>query len=114
MALCYIDLHAMRPLPENTRPIDEALSRIGAKLETWQVSALFLGARASTNIRLGPHDLLESICGPEPRLGNDLEDVNANLDSLMVLWNRIVEEHRAGRVQLSILTLRQLPTMSEL
>lgn len=57
---------------------------------------------------------MEHICGPEPVLGNDVEDANANLQSLMALWNRLVEDHRAGRIELSRMRLSKQPTLGEL
>lgn len=34
----------MRPIPKKTRTVEEVLTRIEAKLEAWQVRALYLGA----------------------------------------------------------------------
>lgn len=97
-----------------TRPLDEALRKMGAKLEAWQVRALFLGAHASTNLRLGPQHLLGRICGDEPIMGDDLADANANLQSLMALWNELVEDHRADRIRLSPVRTSDPPTLAEL
>jgi hypothetical protein len=104
----------MRPLPLKTRPLDEALRRMGAKLESWQVRALFLGAHASTNLRLGPQHLLDRICGDAPIMGDDLADANANLQSLMALWNELVEDHDADRVRLSPVRRSKSPSADEL
>jgi hypothetical protein len=104
----------MHPIPQKTRPVDEVLSSINAKLEVWQVRALFLGANASTNVRLGPQHLLEHICGPEPVFGNDVDDANANLHSLMALWNQLVADHRTGHIQLSEVRTSNPPERGEL
>lgn len=104
----------MRAPAMKTRPLDEALRRIGAKLEPWQVRALFVGAQSSTNVRLGPQHLLGRICGDEPIMGDDLADANANLQSLMALWNEIAEDHHAGRVRLSQSRIADSPTADEL
>lgn len=87
--------------PTELHEVDQVLLRTGAKLEGWQVSALYLGAQTSTNLRLGPQQLFETIFGPKPALGQTLEEVNATIGPLMKLWNRLVEDHRRGRVRLS-------------
>jgi hypothetical protein len=96
------------------RTLDEVLSRLGAKLEAWQVRALFLGAQTSTNMRLGPQHLLSRIFGDKHVLGDDLADANANLHVLMGLWNQLVADHQADRVTLSTLPTSDPPTRAEL
>ena len=61
------------------RSLEDVLRRLGSKLEAWQVRALFLGAQASTNIRLGPQHLLGYLFDGEPVL------------------NELVDDHRRGR-----------------
>jgi len=104
----------MRPIPAKTRPLGEALRSVGAKLEGWQVRALFLGAQSSTSLRVGPQHLLPRICGGEPVLGRDLDEANANLHSLMALWNELVEEQGRGRVKLSAVRIGRPPKAREL
>lgn len=105
----------MRPIPRKTRPLDEALRGIGAKLEAWQVRALFLGAQASTNVRIGPQHLFGHICGDDgPIMGRDLADANENLQSLMGLWNELVDDHHHVRIKLSTLRISEEPTVQEL
>jgi hypothetical protein len=104
----------MRSSPGRHHSVDEVLSRSNAKLEAWQVRALFLGAQTSTNLRLGPHHLLEHIFGPEPVLGESVDDVNASLGPLMKLWNDLVTEHRSGHVRLSRMPLPETPSVAQL
>jgi hypothetical protein len=59
----------MHDKPKQTVSLDETLTRLNAKLEAWQVRALFLGAQTSTNVRLSPLQLLGRILGPNPSLG---------------------------------------------
>jgi len=82
----------------HSRTLDDVLSRLGAKLEAWQVRALFLGAQTSTNMRLGPQHLLSRIFGEQHVLGDDIADANANLQALMALWNDLVADHQADLV----------------
>jgi hypothetical protein len=96
------------------RTLDDVLSRLGAKLDAWQVRALFLGAQTSTSVRLGPHHLLDRIFGDDRVLGDDLADANANLQVLMALWNQLVTDHQADRVKLSAVATGEPPTRAEL
>jgi hypothetical protein len=96
------------------RTLDEVLSRLGAKLEAWQVRALFLGAQTSTNMRLGPQHLLSRIFGDDLVLGDDLDDMNANLQVLMGVWNQLVADQQADHVTLSTLPTSDPPTRAEL
>jgi hypothetical protein len=104
----------MRAGPTKVRPFREALRRMGAKLEEWQVRALILGAQASTNLQVGPQHLIDRICGESPQLGTDLADANANLASLMELWNALVLSHDRDRVQLSAAPRTKRPTPEQL
>jgi hypothetical protein len=104
----------MRTTGTKTRPLDEALRRMGAKLEAWQVRALILGAHASTNLQVGPQHLIGHICGDEPIMGRDAADANENLQSLMSLWNELVEDHQRGRIALSKVRTGKRPTTQEL
>lgn len=100
--------------PEKPRALDEVLSRLGAKLEAWQVRALFLGAQASTNVRLGPQHLLPHLFGDEPMLGEGLAEASANLQALVAFWNQLVADHQAGRVTLSDMPVGDPPQRAEL
>ncbi len=102
------------PYAKRTRALDEVLSRCHAKLTAWQVRALFLGAQTSTNLRLGPQHLMDRIFGPEPILGDDLNDANANIQALMRAWNDLVAEREAGHVRLSKMRLSDPPDIAEL
>lgn len=104
----------MQPIPKKTRKVEDVLSRLGAKLAAWQVRALYLGAQTSTNLRLGPHHLLEHILGPDPVLGDGIDDGNANIQALMKLWNDLVTEHRTGPVRLSKMRLTDPPDLAQL
>ena len=53
------------------------LTKLGAKMEAWEVHALYLGALTSTNFRLGPQRLLDRVLGDAPVLGESLNDANA-------------------------------------
>jgi hypothetical protein len=97
-----------------SRSLEDVLSRLGAKLEPWQVRALYLGAQASTNVRLGPQHLMQHIFGDAPCLGDDVADANANLQVLMGLWNQLVSDHQAGRVRLSKMTVSKPPKREQL
>ena len=98
----------------NSQPIDQVLAQLGAKLEGWQVRALFLGAQASTNLGLGPQHLFDHIFGREGALGDSIEDANENLQALMSLWNGLVTDHHTGRVRLSRVELGNEPSVSKL
>ena len=100
-------------MPE-AREIEEILSRLHAKLEGWQVRALFLGAQASTELRLGPHHLLERIFGPDPMLGGSVEEANASLQTLVGLWNELVADHEKGRIHLSQAEVPDAPEVARL
>lgn len=104
----------MQSLPSATPSLDDVLRRINAKLDASQVRALFLGAHASTSLRLGPQHLLEDICGPSPVLGDDVADANVNLQSLMAAWNGLIDDHRAGRLHLSRVPIGNPPQREEL
>jgi len=104
----------MQPIPKKTRKVDDVLSHLGAKLATWQVRALYLGAQTSTNLRLGPQHLLEHIFGDEPVLGDGIDDANANIQALVKLWNDLVTEHRSGRIRLSKMRLSDPPDVAQL
>lgn len=104
----------MRPIPKPTRSIEDVLTRLHARLSLWEVRALFLGAQASTNLRVGPQHLLEDIFGPDRGMGESLEDANANLQSIMWLWNTLVQDHEAGQVRLSPLAFGDPPVVAEL
>jgi uncharacterized protein YchJ len=96
----------MSPVAASARSLESVLTRLGAKLSPWQVRALFLGAQASTSIRLGPQHLIDTIFGTGPTLGEDLQDANANLQVLMGTWNDLVTKQGRGHVRLSPFDLR--------
>lgn len=110
----YTTTTIVRTNPIQTRNVEDVLSRVGARLEAWQLRALFLGAQASTNVRLGPQNLFPHIFGDEPVLGDNLQDANANLQSLMNFWNQLVAQHEAGTVELSRMALSHPPTREQL
>jgi len=56
------------------RNLDEVLTQLGSKLEEWEARALFLGAQASTNVRLGPQHLLGHLFEGAPVLGDTIDD----------------------------------------
>jgi hypothetical protein len=87
---------------------------MGARAEAWQVRAMILGAQASTSLQVGPRQILERICAESPALGEDLADANANLESLMTLWNQLVEDHDRNRVHLSEVPRLEHPTREQL
>jgi hypothetical protein len=102
------------PHAKRTRTLEGVLSRCRAKLTAWQVRALFLGAQTSTNLRLGPQHLMDRIFGPEPILGKDLNDANANIQALMKAWNELVTAREAGPVRLSKMRRSDPPDVAEL
>ncbi|WP_242392547.1 YecA family protein [Anaeromyxobacter oryzisoli] len=88
-------------LEQPSRSIQEVLDRLHARLSEPEVRALFMGAQASTSIRIGPQHLLEDIFGSELELGEDVKDANENLQAVMWLWNSIVHDHHGDGVRLS-------------
>lgn len=102
------------PVPASAASLESVLTRLGAKLSPWQVRALFLGAQASTSIRLGPQHLIETIFGPKSTLGDDLQGAHATLQVLMGAWNDLVTEYGRGRVRLSPFDLRSPADPSQL
>lgn len=62
-----------------------------AAMEAWQVRALFLGALASTNMRLGPQHLFPHILGKDHTF-ESMENVQALMGGLMTLWNELASE----------------------
>lgn len=102
------------PHAKRTRTLESVLSRCRSKLTAWQVRALYLGAQTSTNVRLGFPNLMDRIFGPEPILGDDLDDANANLQALVKTWNDLVAEREAGPVRLSKMRLSDPPDVAEL
>jgi hypothetical protein len=87
---------------------------MGAKLEDWQVRPLILGAQASTSLEVGPQHLLRRICGDDPVLGKDLADADANMQSLMEMWNQLVFDHDRDRIRLSKFPRPKHPTKDQL
>jgi len=87
---------------------------MGAKLEEWQVRPLILGAQASTNLEVGPEHLLHRICGDAPVLGKDIADVDANMESLLTVWNELVFDHGHGRIRLSAVPRARHPAKEQL
>jgi hypothetical protein len=72
-------------LTQPRRSVQEVLDRLRARLSEPEVRALFMGAQASTNQRVGPQHLLDRIFGPDLELGADIKDANENLQTLMWL-----------------------------
>jgi hypothetical protein len=90
-----------------------ALKRMGSKLAAWEVHALFIGAIASLNPRLGPQHLFGRLFGDSGPAGDSMDDINAGLQAIMGEWNDIVREHEAGWVQLSPSRLGKQPTVEQ-
>ncbi|MGC3997677.1 MAG: SEC-C metal-binding domain-containing protein [Anaeromyxobacter sp.] len=83
------------------RSVQDVLSRLNARLAEPELRALFMGAQASTNLRMGPQHLFDEIVGPGRDFGESLEDANENLQTLMWLWNTLVQDHEQHRVCLT-------------
>lgn len=63
---------------------------------------------------VGPQHLLKHIFGPEPELGETLEDANANLQAIVWLWNTLVNDHERREVRLSPLPVGDPPSVQDL
>ena len=93
---------------------EATLTKLHAKLEAREAHALYLGALASTNVRLGPQRLLDRIFGDEPVLGDSLEAANTAIQIVFGYWNTLVAERDRGSVRLAPTQLRELPTKEDL
>ncbi len=93
------DPHALAPL----------LAAEHAAMEAWQVRALFLGALASTNMRLGPQHLFPHILG-EDHTFESMENVQALMGGLMALWNELAGTVPHWRAKLSAISLGTQPS----
>jgi hypothetical protein len=93
---------------------DALLTRLHAKLLARQAHALYLGALASTNVRLGPQGLLDRIFGPELVLGDSIEAANAAIEILFGYWNTLVAERDRGQVRLAPTELSEQATKQDL
>jgi len=83
------------------RELGDILTKLGAKLEPRQVHALYLGALTSTNLRLGPQQLLEHLFADNPVLGASTEEANAALQVLFGYWNTLVTAHHERAIHLA-------------
>lgn len=94
--------------------LEACLAAEHAAMEAWQVRALFLGALASTNMRLGPQHLFPHILG-EDHSFESMENVQTLMGGLMALWNALASEVLTERgAQLSTLSLGQAPSRAKL
>jgi hypothetical protein len=93
---------------------DATLTQLHAKLQAREAHALYLGALASTNVRLGPQRLLDRIFGEQPVFGDSLEAANAALQIVFGYWNTLVAERDRGSVRLAPTQLPELPTKQDL
>jgi hypothetical protein len=94
--------------------LDHVLRKIGAKVTAWEVHALYLGAQTSTNIALGPQQLLERILGDDAVMGENIAEANEYLQVIFGYWNRLVSQHQAGDVHLAPYPLAATPTRKAL
>lgn len=97
---------------DRAEALDTLLSTHGAAMSGWQVQALFLGAHTSTNMRLGPHHLLDRILGDDAQL-EDADDLRKVVGALGVLWNELAQWQRSG-VRLSPFLLPEEPTLEHI
>jgi len=93
--------------------LEELLSRLDAKLAAREVHALYLGALTSTNLRLGPQQLLGHIFGEAPMLGDSMVEANSALQTVFGYWNTLVEERKAAGVRLAPDVLAAEPTRAD-
>lgn len=91
--------------------LDALLTKLAAKVKPWEVHALYLGALTSTNLRLGPQQLIDRLLGDEVELGDNAMD---SLGTILGYWNTLVSERDAGRVHLAPLELPKKPAQSDL
>jgi hypothetical protein len=96
----------MPPIATTTlAELDGVLEASGAKMQGWEVHALYLGALTSTSFGLGPQRLLHRIYGDTPVLGDSVEQANERIQVLFGYWNHLVAERDAGRVHLAAISL---------
>lgn len=98
----------------NSDDLGKLLQRHGAALSLWQVEALFLGALTSTNIKLGPHHLLDRIFPGGELPGGSIEEANEILKGIGDLWNQLVERQRQSGIELSGLPLSDTPSVDDI
>lgn len=110
-ATCYAAI--MPTANRDTPTLAAALRRMGSKLAAWEAHALFIGAIASLNPRLGPQHLWGRLFGADGPTGSTLDDVNAAMQAIMTAWNEIVVDHDAGRVRLSPGRLGKRPNLDQ-
>jgi hypothetical protein len=101
--------------PKSFADFEAVLRKLHAKLDAREVHAFYLGALTSTNLRLGPQQLLNRIFGDDPVLGDSIEDANEALQNLMGYWNTLIADRdRTGGVRLAPCALRGKPTQKDL
>lgn len=93
--------------------LDRLLHAEHAGMEAWQVRALFLGALASTNMRLGPQHLFPHILGRDHSF-ESMENVQALMGGLMTLWNELAEGALHAQAKLSVISLGTAPSRGAL
>lgn len=76
----------------NLESLEALLRAWPGAMPAWQVQALFLGALASTNMRLGFQHLLGRVLGDDEPVFESMEQANALLAALGALWNGLVTE----------------------
>jgi hypothetical protein len=92
--------------------LEEALARVNARLRPAEVHALYLGALTSTNLRLGPQQLLGGILGHDHVIAH--ADLMAAMPALLGYWNTLVDRRNEGRVCLAPAELSSIPDLAEL
>lgn len=97
----------------STMALDALLGERAGAMPVWQVRALFLGALASTNMRLGPHHLLSCVLGDEDPKLDSAEEAQALVRALGALWNDLTESARDG-VHLSDVVVPAKPSIQQL
>jgi len=75
---------------DDLQALDALLSTWPSAMPAWQVQALFLGALASTNMRLGFHHLLGRVLREDDPAFESIEQANELLAALGAAWNGLV------------------------
>lgn len=100
--------------PVSNEELETTLSRCGARIRAHELSALYAGALCSTDLTVNPLRLMDDILGPEPELGESLEEANRVLQVLMGFWNEVADKSTEGTFRLSEVQVSDLPTREEL
>ena len=94
--------------------LQDLLTRLGAKLNAYEVHALYMGALTSTCLGIGPQKLLGAILGEEPMLGESAEDANAAVGILFGYWNTLVSQREEGGVRFAPIDVPESASKDEL